>query len=149
MDLRDFSDKAAVVGVGYTEKQGTVPGRSNISFAQEAARAAIEDAGLKKSDIDGLLIQPTMGMQSYSVAAKLGLSDLRLLANEDEDGGPSFKALSAKAKEDLIEAMAPHGIKVLSASAGNIEVGDDEVRKQWVGSWKANWEMRKLPIPQL
>ena len=86
MDLRDFSDKAAVVGVGYTEKQGTVPGRSNISFAQEAARAAIEDAGLKKSDIDGLLIQPTMGMQSYSVAAKLGLSDLRLLANEDVMG---------------------------------------------------------------
>jgi acetyl-CoA acetyltransferase len=86
MDLRDFSDKAAIVGVGYTEKQGTVPGRSNISFAQEAAGAAIEDAGLKKEDIDGLLIQPTMGMQSYGVAAKLGLSNLKLLANEDVMG---------------------------------------------------------------
>ncbi len=86
MDLGDFRDKAAIVGVGYTEKQGTVPGRSALSFAQEAARAAIEDAGLKKDDIDGLLIQPTIGQQSYSVAAKLGLNNLKLLANEDVMG---------------------------------------------------------------
>jgi len=51
MDLGDFRDKAAIVGVGYTEKQGTVPGRSALSFAQEAAKAAIEDAGLKKEEI--------------------------------------------------------------------------------------------------
>jgi acetyl-CoA acetyltransferase len=87
MEMRDFSNKAAIVGVGYTEKQGTVPGVSNITLAQEAARNAIEDAGLKKDDIDGLLIQPTMGMQSYSVAAKLGLNNLKLLANEDVMGG--------------------------------------------------------------
>jgi acetyl-CoA acetyltransferase len=87
MELRDFSNKAAIVGVGYTEKQGTVPGVSNITLAQEAARNAIEDAGLKKDDIDGLLIQPTMGMQCYSVAAKLGMNNLKLLANEDVMGG--------------------------------------------------------------
>ncbi len=86
MDLRDFSDKAAIVGVGYTEKQGTVPGVNSMSFAQEAAKAAIEDAGLTKDDIDGLLIQPTLGQQSYTVAAKLGLDDLKLLANEDVMG---------------------------------------------------------------
>ncbi|MBN2239865.1 MAG: thiolase family protein [Dehalococcoidales bacterium] len=86
MNLTDFSDKAAIVGVGYTEKQGTVPGVTSISLAQEAARNAIADAGLKKDDIDGLLIQPTMGMQSYSVAADLGMNNLRLLANEDVMG---------------------------------------------------------------
>jgi len=86
MDLGDFRNKAVIVGVGYTKEQGTVPGRSALSFAQEAAKAAIEDAGLKKDDIDGLLIQPTIGQQSYSVAAKLGLNNLKLLANEDVMG---------------------------------------------------------------
>lgn len=86
MGLNDLKDKAAIVGVGYTAQQGTVPGRSAMSFAMEASKNAIEDAGLKKEDIDGLLIQPTMGQQSYTVAAHLGLDNLRLLANEDVMG---------------------------------------------------------------
>ncbi len=86
MKLSDLKDKTAIVGVGYTQQQGTVPGRSALSFAQEAARNAIEDAGLKKDDIDGLLIQPTMGLQSYHVAAQLGFDNLKLLANEDVMG---------------------------------------------------------------
>jgi acetyl-CoA acetyltransferase len=86
MELSDLRDKTAIVGVGYTEKQGTVPGRSAMSFAIEASKNAIEDAGLKKEDIDGLLIQPTMGQQSYTVAAHLGLDNLKLLANEDVMG---------------------------------------------------------------
>jgi acetyl-CoA acetyltransferase len=86
MALSEMRDKAAIVGVGYTEQQGTVPGRSALSFAQEAAKNAIEDAGLKLEDIDGLLIQPTIGQQSYTVAAHLGLDNLNLLANEDVMG---------------------------------------------------------------
>ena len=86
MELKDMKDKTAIVGVGYTAEQGTVPGRSSLSFAMEATKAAIEDAGLKKSDIDGLLIQPTIGQQSYTVASYLGFDNLRLLANEDVMG---------------------------------------------------------------
>lgn len=79
-------NKAAIVGVGYTAEQGTVPGRSALSFAMEATKNAIEDAGLKKEDINGLLIQPVIGMQSYTVASYLGFDDLKLLANEDVMG---------------------------------------------------------------
>jgi len=86
MELEDMRNKAAIVGVGYTAEQGTVPGRSALSFAMEATKNAIEDAGLKKEDIDGLLIQPVIGMQSYTVAAYLGFDNLRLLANEDVMG---------------------------------------------------------------
>ena len=81
-----MKDKAAIVGVGYTSEQGTVPGRSAMSFAMEASKNAIEDAGLKLDDIDGMLIQPVIGQQSYTVAAHLGLDNLRLLANEDVMG---------------------------------------------------------------
>ncbi len=105
MDLRDFKDKAAIVGVGYTEQQGTVPGRSSLSFAQEAAKAAIEDAGLTKDDIDGLLIQPTIGQQSYTVAAKLGFDNLKLLANEDVMGA-SAPCITAHAMLAVVTGQA-------------------------------------------
>ena len=50
----DLKEKYAVVGVGYTP-QGKVPDRTSISFHQEAVANAIQDAGLKKEDIDGLI----------------------------------------------------------------------------------------------
>jgi len=52
-----FRDKAALVGVGATE-QGKLPGSTPISLATEAFKRAIEDAGLKKNQIDGLLTMP-------------------------------------------------------------------------------------------
>ena len=50
----DLKGKYAVVGVGYTP-QGKVPDRTSLSFHLEAVANAIEDAGLKKDDIDGLI----------------------------------------------------------------------------------------------
>jgi acetyl-CoA acetyltransferase len=85
-DMKELRDKTAIVGVGYSEKQGTVPNRTVMSLALEACKSAIEDAGLKKEDIDGLLLQPTMGQtHSYNVAANLGIH-LGFTANEDVMG---------------------------------------------------------------
>jgi acetyl-CoA acetyltransferase len=50
----DLKNKYAIVGVGYTP-QGKVPGRTSLSFHLEASSNAINDAGLKNEDIDGLL----------------------------------------------------------------------------------------------
>jgi acetyl-CoA acetyltransferase len=49
-----LKNKYAIVGVGYTP-QGKVPGRTSLSFHLEACSNAINDAGLKSKDIDGLL----------------------------------------------------------------------------------------------
>ena len=49
-----LKDKYAIVGVGYTP-QGRVPGRTSLSFHLEASANAIGDAGLKPSDVDGLI----------------------------------------------------------------------------------------------
>ena len=49
-----FSDKTAITGVGETDfVKGTE--RTAVDMMLEAARKAIADAGLKPSDIDGLL----------------------------------------------------------------------------------------------
>jgi len=85
LEPKDLRDKAAVVGVGYTAQQGTVPNRTAMSLALEASKNAIEDAGLRSEDIDGLLLQPVMGTHSYNVAAHLGIN-LRFTANHDVMG---------------------------------------------------------------
>ena len=49
-----LKDKYAIVAVGYSP-QGRVPGRTALSFHLEACANAIEDAGLERKDIDGLI----------------------------------------------------------------------------------------------
>jgi acetyl-CoA acetyltransferase len=85
--MESLRDKAAIVGIGYTP-QGKIPGRSSLSFHLEAGRNAMVDAGLKASDIDGLLIQPPMGDPSVTaplVAQHLGIRP-RFLAMVDVMG---------------------------------------------------------------
>jgi 3-oxoacyl-[acyl-carrier-protein] synthase III len=76
MNLRD---KYAIVGVGYTP-QGKVPNRTTLSFHLEACANAIEDAGLRKGDIDGLIcyriFPPAPGeppLTPYLLAQYLGI----------------------------------------------------------------------------
>jgi len=75
-----LKDKYAIVSVGYTP-QGIVPERSALSFHLEACANAIEDAGLRKSDIDGLIcyrhFPPSTGepdVPPYLVAQHLGMT---------------------------------------------------------------------------
>lgn len=52
-----LKDTAAIAGVGATP-QGKLPGSSSLSLAVDAFTLALDDAGLEKSDIDGLLTFP-------------------------------------------------------------------------------------------
>ncbi len=55
--MTSLRDRIAFVGVGATA-QGKLPGSTPITLATEAFKRALDDAGLKKSDIDGLLTMP-------------------------------------------------------------------------------------------
>jgi acetyl-CoA acetyltransferase len=50
-------NKAAIVGVGITP-QGALEGSTNLSLQTDAFSLALADAGLAKSDIDGLVSEP-------------------------------------------------------------------------------------------
>jgi acetyl-CoA acetyltransferase len=71
--------KGAIVGLGVTP-MGKIYGRRSIDFAAEAIALALDDAGLQKSDIDGLLINANipndMDPRSQMV---LGLENLNLI----------------------------------------------------------------------
>lgn len=62
MPLADILDKACIVGAGATP-QGQLPGLSGDDIAFHAFRLAMDDCGLNKHDIDGLLVQPSFGHQ--------------------------------------------------------------------------------------
>ena len=46
--------KIVIAGVGETD-QGKIPDRSSFHFLSQASKLAIEDAGIKKTDVDGLV----------------------------------------------------------------------------------------------
>ncbi len=50
---QQFRDKTAVCGVGLTI--GSFPDRTHLSLAAEAFKLALEDGGLKRDDVDGLI----------------------------------------------------------------------------------------------
>ncbi len=76
MSLRD---KCAIVGVGMTKLGKKISDRSTMGFALEACKRAIEDAGLTKDDVDGLLfVHPSQQGERHGfsgrVADLLGIS---------------------------------------------------------------------------
>lgn len=69
--MSGIGGKAAIVGVGITP-QGTFPGCSNLTLSVDAFKLALEDSGLKKDDIDGILTEPGTSEMGW------GLDHLRL-----------------------------------------------------------------------
>ena len=70
-----LKDQCAIVGIGQTEFSKN-SGRSELQLTLECVKAAIEDAGLKLSDIDGLVTYSIDGSDEIAVARGLGLEQL-------------------------------------------------------------------------
>lgn len=67
---------AAIIGIGESEI-GRVPGRDGVGLAVDAARRAVEDAGIALSDVDGVITTPVFvkpyPRQANVVAEQLGI----------------------------------------------------------------------------
>jgi acetyl-CoA acetyltransferase len=70
------SGETAIVGIGQTEFSKN-SGRSELQLACESSRAAIEDAGLQPSDIDGMVTFDSDPNDELGIAASLGIPELR------------------------------------------------------------------------
>jgi acetyl-CoA acetyltransferase len=55
--MASLKNQAAIAGVGVTP-QGKFPGCTNLTLQIDAFKLALDDCGLKKEDIDGLLSEP-------------------------------------------------------------------------------------------
>ena len=81
-----IKDKTAVVGVGQTEfSKGS--GRSTVQLACEAIKAAVGDAGLKMSDIDGLMKYTQDPNDEHTLIDALGIENLNYFGELNHGGG--------------------------------------------------------------
>ncbi|MFD4194727.1 lipid-transfer protein [Amycolatopsis thermoflava] len=81
-----LSGKAAIAGIGATEFSKD-SGRSELRLAAEAVRAALDDAGLKPSDVDGLVSFTMDGNAEIAVARELGIPELTFFSRVHYGGG--------------------------------------------------------------
>jgi len=99
VDVAAYKDKVAFVGVGTTNRYGTIPEMDAFGMAAEAFRNALNDCGLKKEDIDGVVVgsgtgQPTPYDQMCHV---LGLYPRVMLpySNGGRLSGPSVVLMAS------------------------------------------------------
>ncbi|GHF93264.1 lipid-transfer protein [Streptomyces filamentosus] len=78
--------RAAVAGIGATEFSKD-SGRSELSLAVEAVRAALDDAGLAPGDVDGLVTFTMDTNPEITVAQAAGIGELSFFSRVHYGGG--------------------------------------------------------------
>ncbi len=78
--------QAAIVGIGATEFSKE-SGRSEMSLASEAVAAAIADAGLAPSDVDGMVTYSSDNNPEVEIARHVGIGSLRHFSRVHYGGG--------------------------------------------------------------
>jgi acetyl-CoA acetyltransferase len=102
--------KCAISGLGVTPMGKNYSHPSAMGFAAEAVQLALDDAGLKRSDLDGLLVNPGVSwgsntMASFALQQAMGLRDLRLTATMNA-GGATAGAMVMHAAQAIDAGMA-------------------------------------------
>ena len=82
----NLSRRAAIAGIGATEFSKD-SGRSELRLASEAVLAAVRDAGLTPSDVDGLVSFTMDGNSEIAVARELGMRELSFFSRIHYGGG--------------------------------------------------------------
>jgi len=81
-----LKDKAAVAGIGATEFSKE-SGRSELRLACEAVMAAIDDAGLEPSDVDGMVTYTADTNPEIEIARSIGIGELSFFSRIHHGGG--------------------------------------------------------------
>lgn len=84
--MESIGGQSSIVGIGHTEYSKD-SGRSELKLACEAISAAISDAGLKPSDIDGITKYTMDNNDPVDIARSLGIPELRFFAEVSYGGG--------------------------------------------------------------
>jgi acetyl-CoA acetyltransferase len=92
MPADTLRDKAAIVGIGQTEFSKN-SGRSELQLACEAVKAALDDAGLRPSDVDGMTTFSMDTSQEIEVARAVGIGDLTFFSRVEYGGGAAMGTL--------------------------------------------------------
>lgn len=120
-----LSRAAAICGVGETTyERGSSKSSARLQF--EAALAAIEDAGLAPTDIDGVIPIGITGAPAEDYIANLGIPDLRFSALIPHGGASGVGALqcaaAAIASGLCTTVLVPSGRNVSSGAKAGVRI---------------------------
>jgi len=85
-DRSEIGDRAAIVGIGQTEFSKD-SGRSELRLALEAISAALDDAGLRPEDVDGMATFTMDNNPEIEINRYLGGGDLKFFSRTHYGGG--------------------------------------------------------------
>lgn len=127
-----LKDKYAIVGIGQT-RVGKIPEMSDYGLQVEAAKRAMDDAGLKKADIDGIITHSHLlgGVRVHHqrVAQRLGIDSAFGLS---VSSGGATSCLMVQLAAAAIDAgfcktvLCVHGDKGLTREGGDTHDADRE-----------------------
>ena len=81
-----LQDRTAIAGIGHTTFAKGIED-SELSLACQAIRAAIDDAGLRPADVDGLVMYSMENGREVEVARNVGLGDVTYFCEIGYGGG--------------------------------------------------------------
>ena len=90
--VANVKDKAVIVGVSNT-KFSKDSGVSELSLAAQAVKGAIDDAGLKPTDIDGFATFTMDSNDEIEVARAVGCGDITFWGRSHYGGGAATGSL--------------------------------------------------------
>lgn len=90
--LHAMRDVAAIVGIGHTEFSKNI-GRPERTLALEAIKAALDDAGLAPSDVDGMVKFTLENTMEVEIARNLGIDNVRFFGDVAYGGGAGCGAV--------------------------------------------------------
>lgn len=123
-----MKDKTAIAGIGWT-KYVKKSGVSVLALALEACKNAIEDAGLKPADVDGIISYAVNdSINVNSVSTHLGMQRLNFLA--DLSGGGNLSCASVADAAMAIATGNAKNVLVFRAlnGASGIRWGDSNAK---------------------
>ena len=127
-----IQDKAAITGIGQTEfSQGL--NRSVMDMAAEAIFKAIDDAGLKPEDIDGMSRYHMQDEWENWIHATVGLGEITYYADQPHGGG-SYAAVIISTAMGVATGLCNHVIAFRSRARGRKSVfgpGGDQGGRPW------------------
>ena len=136
----------AIVGIGNT-KRWNAPGRTPFDQLQEAAVLALEDCGLRLSDVDGLFCaMSSSGMAALNVAERLGIKPRHV--DGTMVGGASFlfhmqSAMSALVNGLCDVALICYGSNQLTAGGKLVTVPDPQ---RYEDAYKARYPLSSYAL---
>src|SRR4029077_20804624 len=92
----ELSGKAAIVGIGATDFSKN-SGRSELRLAAEAVLDALDDAGLTRADVDGM-VRVTRGSNTeVAIARATGIGELKFFSKIHHGGGAACATIQRAA----------------------------------------------------